>query len=290
MRFDRKGGRLDGPHLQDGKTPDLSSVLSERQMPAGSLWLADLGYWSLTYLREGMKQGVYFCTRVKVGTIIWWKQQRLDLFSLVKDLTQTQQEAEWVVDVGAGKQLKAVRLLVQRVPEQVAAQRQQRLREDAAKDGKQVSQAALDLAHWTILLSNVPPWLLRLSQAFVLMRVRWQIELLFKLWKDHALLDSWTTSKPWRILCEVYAKLIAMLMHHWMLVLTCWDDPYHSLTGVSEVLREQVPMLVHGLCHQLPLGKAIGMLKDSVRGGCSIPAPSTRVSTSRLVQSAFDNS
>lgn len=289
VRFDLKAGTLNGPHLHDGKQPDLSSVLSQQQMPAGSLWLADLGYWSLRYLKQLMEQGVYVCTRVKGGTIIWLGPHRTDLLTLVQGLTQTQQCAEWKVDVGASKQVKTMRLLAQRVPEGVAAQRQQRLREDAAKDGRSVSQAALELAQWTILLSNVPASMLSLSQAFVLMRVRWQIELLFKLWKEQALVDEWTTGKPWRILCEVYAKLIAMVVQHWVVLLACWDDPHHSLTGVAEVLREQVPMLVHGLCQHLRLGQAIRLMIESVQGGCCIPARSTRRSTSRLVQTAFNN-
>ena len=290
VRYDLKGGSLDGPHLQDGRTPDICSVLSQHQMPPGSLWLADLGYWSLTQLQQMLKQGVYFCVRVKVGTIVWSQQQSTDLLSLVKGITREQQEVEWQVDVGASHQLRAMRLLVQRVPESVLRQREQRIHEQATKEGKRASQAALDLAPWTILVCNVPGCLLSCSQAFVLMHVRWQIELLFKLWKQDALVDEWTTTKPWRILCEVYAKLIAMVVQHWLLLLTCWDDPYHSLSGVSEVLREQVPLLVQGLCRRVPLGKVLGLLKDCVKGGCSIPERSTRQSTSHRMQSAFDNS
>src|SRR5437879_7978051 len=72
------------------------------------------------------------------------------------------------------------------------------------------------------------------------------IERLFKLWKQEGLVDEWTGTKPWRVLCEVYAKLLAMVLQHWFVLLSCWDDPHRSLFAVAEVLRKQVPLLAHG--------------------------------------------
>jgi len=79
---------------------------------------------------------------------------------------------------------------------------------------------------------------------------------------------------------------LAMVVQHWFVLLSCWDDPHHSPFSVAEVLREQVPILAHSLCRHLPLRTAIRLLVQSVRGGCSIPARSTRPSTSRLLAGA----
>jgi len=48
----------------------------------------------------------------------------------------------------------------------------------------------------------------------VLLKIRWQIELLFKLWKSHGRVDEWRTKKPARIVCEIYAKLIGLVVQH----------------------------------------------------------------------------
>jgi hypothetical protein len=139
----------------------------------------------------------------------------------------------------------------------------------------------VELTHWTLVVTNVPASMLSLSQAFALLRARWQIELLFKLWKEQALVDEWTGTKPARVLCEVYAKLLAMVIQHWVLLLACWDDPHRSLSGVAEIVREQLPMLVHGLVGHHPLQRGLRLLIGSVRGGCSIEERRTRPSTSR---------
>lgn len=284
VRFDLLGGQLHGPHLQAGRQHELRSVLQAEQMPRGSLWLADLGYWTLAWLRSLSQQGVYFLLRYKPGIVLWYEQQRLDLLEVLP--RQVGERLELLVEVGATKAIRGVRLLAERVPEAVATARQERYREYARSHQKPLNPLVLELTQWTLIVTNVPARLLSHEQAFALLRARWQIELLFKLWKQEALLDEWTGSKPWRILCEVYAKLLAMVIQHWVLLLACWDDPHRSLMGVAEVLRDQVPVLVQGVMRHLPLQRALRWMLNSVRGQCSIPARSTRLSTSRLLQSA----
>jgi len=88
-----------------------------------------------------------------------------------------------------------------------------------------LSQEALALAHWTIVVTNLPPHRLSFDQAFMLLRLRWQIELLFKLWKQHAHLETSRSQQPNRIMCELYAKLLGLVIQHALLLATCWDVP-----------------------------------------------------------------
>src|SRR5437764_8384478 len=83
VRWDLLAGQLEGPYLQEGRQHELRSVLREQHMPAGSLWIADLGYWTLTWLRCLAEQGVYFLLRYKVGIVLWAGKQRLDLLSVL---------------------------------------------------------------------------------------------------------------------------------------------------------------------------------------------------------------
>jgi IS4 transposase len=53
------------------------------------------------------------------------------------------------------------------------------------------------------LVTNVPAARLRVAEALVLARARWQIELLFKLWKQHGRIDEAHSAHPWAVLCEL---------------------------------------------------------------------------------------
>jgi hypothetical protein len=126
---------------------------------------------------------------------------------------------------------------------------------------------------------------LTLAEAFVLLRCRWQIELLWKLWKMQGLVDEWHTSNEERILCEVYAKLLGLLLQHWLLLLTCWQDPHRSWITVSEIVRDQTVVLAHGFGGRLSLRQALHLMCEAIvqAAGRSIAGRSDRPSTSRLL-------
>ena len=105
-----------------------------------------------------------------------------------------------------------VRLLAVRVPQEVFDQRRRRLREAHRAKGKVPNARTLALLAWTIVVTSVPVERLSVPEALVLLRARWQIEVLFKVWKSQAAVDEWRSEQPWRILCEVYAKLLGMVI------------------------------------------------------------------------------
>lgn len=284
VRWNVLGGQLEGPHLQAGRQHELHSVLRQDRLPAESLWIGDLGYFALVWLAELARQGVYFLIRYKDETILWVGGRRCEeVLDLLPRQARALQTLEVPVQVGARKQVQA-RLLAQRVPQEVAEQRRARLRETARKKQKPCSERSLALCEWTLLLTNVPASWLSLLEAMALLRARWQIELLFKLWKQHGHIDEWGSQKPWHILCELYAKLLAMLVQHWLLIRGCWEDPHHSLVQAAGVVRECSGRLLAALRGQGSLWRAVRTTIQAVRSAVPIPARADRPSTSHLLE------
>jgi hypothetical protein len=104
VRWDLLSGQMDGPHVQEGRRHELSSVLRTQTMKAGSLWIADWGYWTLKWLSQLHAQGVFFLMRYKAGIVLWSQGKRVDLLRVLPQATGDR--LELLVDVGANKVIK----------------------------------------------------------------------------------------------------------------------------------------------------------------------------------------
>ena len=282
VRFDFSSGAIDQLHLQAGREQDRAAALQRAPLPPGSLRLADLGYFSLRVLREFDEQGVYFLTRIQVGTQVLAADGTA--YTLSTFLTRFEQDGhlDAAVRLGKGEQLPC-RLLAWRVPQAVAQQRRRRIYDQARKQQKAPSAEALTLAAWTCVATNAPQALLTLAEAEVLLCVRWQIELLFKLWKSHGQLDQSRSANPDRILCEVYAKLLALLIQHWLLVATCWSFPDRSLTKAVQTLRTFIQTIADQLQHLPALCATLQRMQDCLTYGCRTEKRHKEPSTYQLL-------
>jgi hypothetical protein len=124
--------------------------------------------------------------------------------------------------------------------------------------------ALLALADWDAYITTVGPDRLTLAEGLALARARWQVALLFKLWKQHGRLDAWRSAKPWRILSEVYAKLVALLIQHWCLLLAAWADPRRSLVKAAQLVRAFALLLALARGHLPALRRALAHLADAL--------------------------
>jgi hypothetical protein len=266
VRWDLRRGTLEGPLLQPGRAHDRSSPLQEASLPRGALRLADLGYFDLTLLADLDRQGVYWVSRLQMGTMVRDAQgQRIELDAFLA--AQCESQLDRSIRVGKEQDLPC-RLVVQRVSSEVAEERRRHLRREARRRGQTVSAARLRLAAWTFYITNAPMSLLATREVFILARLRWQVELLFKLWKSHGQVDAWRSRRPWRILCEVYAKLLAMLVQHWIFLIGCWRVPNHSLFKAAQTVAKYAPALAMAFQNASALADMLVHLATCLTQGC----------------------
>ncbi|HEX5957251.1 MAG TPA: IS4 family transposase [Hyphomicrobiaceae bacterium] len=279
-RIELVRGASDPLELSPGRTQDRASVLQHAPLPAGSLRLSDLGYFTLAIFRQIADADSFFLTRVPANLVVCTSagERIVDLPRWLARQMTTDGTVDVPVLLGAAEQLP-VRLLAERVPDSVAAERRRRIQQAAKKKGQMVSQAALARADWTLLVTNAPVERLHGAEARGLAHARWQIELLFKRWKQDGQLDRWRSANPDRILVEVYAKLIGWLLQHRLVLLGDWSVPHKSLTKAYRVIRNSIRSLALAFDHQHTLRRALAHLPRALRAatstGCRKKRPST---------------
>jgi DDE family transposase len=253
VRWNVTTGQLTGPYPQAGRLPDQAAPLQDDALPPGTLRLADLGYFDLDVFARYDRTGVWWLSRLLPKTSVYAVSgQPVDLVRWLARQGQTTLDVP--IHLGAKHRLPC-RLLAVRVPRAVVRQRRARIRQDARRRSVPVSAEKLALAGWTLLVTNVPPALLTLTEAQVLMRLRWQIELLFKLWKEQGQVDASRSHKPWRMLCEVYAKLLGLVVQHWIVLLSQGPRLDRSLRKAARKVRR----------HALHLASVLGSVRQVAR-------------------------
>src|SRR5262249_30656258 len=147
---------------------------------------------------------------------------------------------------------------------EVEQQRRQRVQREAKDLGRKVSAERLALCAWTVLVTNVPGLRLSLEEALALRRLRWPIQLLFRLWEDEGQVDQTRGRKPERVLCELLAKLLGQVVQHWATLLA--GSPL-EVSGVKAArrVRRRAARLAESLTALAALVTILERLQERLR-------------------------
>jgi hypothetical protein len=277
-------GRLSGPLLTPARQDDTRSPFQEDLPEPGALRIIDLGFYALRRLRAIGEAGAYWlCRAQSQTTIITPDGTRWTLLALLQAHKQ-EPVIERLVTLGSTARVPA-RLIAFRLDGQTAAARRRRLQKSTQrKRGKPVSQERLALCTWDICVTNVPADLLSATESRVLLRARWQIELLFKRWKSDGQIDEWRSRQPYRILCEVYAKLLGQVVIHWCSVVGAWHLPDRSLWQVGRVVRDYATAVFPAISSHRRLCRVLRAIQDNCAVGCRVTKRRNRPSHPQLLE------
>lgn len=187
-------------------------------LPRGSLRLADLGFFDLERMARDSERGIHWISRVPAKlTVRSGDGPARNIAAWLRD--QKSDRIDAIVTAGTKHRLTC-RLVAVRTPPAVAQQRLQRLRAKLKKKGRKLSDAQRLLCEWTVLLTDLTDaGQFTAERLWVLYRVRWQIELLFKRWKSGGGLAASRGRTGHTVLCETLAKLLAVVIKHWATLL-----------------------------------------------------------------------
>jgi hypothetical protein len=287
LRLNLSTGLLAHLTLHDGRVHDSQASQLLTTLSPDALLLADLGYFSVERLASLAQQNSYFLSRLQAQTTVF-TADGVGWDDVTVLLSNHGARVDLPVTLGVRQRLPA-RLLAVRVPQEVADQRRRRLRAEAQRKGQTVSTRRLALAGWTILITNAPAERLSVEAALVLGRTRWQIELLFKLWKSHGHIDESRSEKPWRVLCDVYAKLLAMEVQHWIWLTSIWDYPDRSLVKAAQTVQKYALQLAGGLWSYQRTVETLETIARCMAAGCRMNPRKKHPNTYQLLEAVAES-
>ena len=256
--WDLKTGQLVELVVEPGRASDAKSPIALEAAAAGTLLVYDLGYFDVSRFAALDAREAKFISRLQHGTAVYDTDGvELDLVTYFRG--QTASLVDQMILLGATARL-CCRLIAIRVPQEVANRRRQQARDKANKKGREPSAEYLELLGWTMFVTNCEAEDLGWKAVVVLYRARWQIELLFKLWKSHNRLERGRAgASALEFLAVFYAKLLGVVLQHWILVATAWHIAARSLMKAARLLAEEIKEMMKALGD-------LGRLEELLRG------------------------
>lgn len=207
---------------QARRNDQLDSKETRNDIIPGSLNIRDLGYVTMGYLQSVLFKDAYFLNRLPKTNIYtldkneeWLQIDWKEIDNKIKKYNLGQLELE--VYIGKKEKLKS-RLVIFPMPDNVVKERLRVAKQGGKrKKGYQLSDEYRIKAHYNIFITNVSQDIISTSEIKQVYSLRWQIELVFKTWKSNLNLHKVKTVNKHRLLCQLLAKIIWILLNNCIL-------------------------------------------------------------------------
>jgi hypothetical protein len=216
--FELKTGQINDLTITPANRPDsIDALATMGSVMEGDLTIRDLGYFALKYFKTAKKKGAFFLSRLNAKIIVYvMKGDEFEELSFEK-LYQTMKKNHLVrldKEVYIGKDEKfPVRLIIELMPDEVFNTRMQKVNKYNKKKGHQTSKDYSNRARFNLFISNIPLEMINGEAIAKIYKIRWQIELVFKIWKSIFGLDNITPMKYERLMCTLNARLLLVLVN-----------------------------------------------------------------------------
>jgi len=201
----------------------------ERGIEPNDLHLKDLGYFKLAHFKYIEKCGAFYLSKLKSSSVIYEKNdnpeimsngkvrkdslyKRIDIKEIVKPLAEGQTIE--LLDIYIGKITKfKTRLIVTKLTEECKKKREENFINTCKRKNKKKNIVKNNF--WTsinIYVTNISVETMDKGQLHDIYSLRWQVELMFKIWKSIFKIHDVKKVKLERFQCFLYARLTSLLL------------------------------------------------------------------------------
>lgn len=135
--------------------------------------------------------------------------EQIDLLKIKRKMKSGEQKS---IDVFIGDKKMLTRLILERVPAQIANEKRRKLKTDKQNKRKGLTKQRLEFCDVNAHITNTTQEQLHDKQVREFYSLRWQIEIIFKAWKSVYHIDKIKKMKIERFECINYGTLILIIL------------------------------------------------------------------------------
>ena len=286
--FDVLTGRFQQFHITDGMTADSSAAKAADPLPPGSLRLADLAYFSLDTLEKLTQDGIYWISRLKANSYLSDETgEPLNLEKMLRAEEDT--HIRKPIRIGKRKQLQAY-LIAERLSQAETDKRRRSIRYRAKRKAQTPVKNAFTTRRMEPLYYQYRGGSTHTQTDMCIVGIRWQIELMFKGFKSIGKLQDSRSQKPYRILAEIYAKLIALLIQQAVMLSAGYRHIHHSFIKTARYIAGYARLIALSFHHsKTALRKTLKAIKQAFDDGGSFQKSTGKNTTFHRLKEATEN-
>ena len=180
----------------------------------GEYLIGDRGYSNTEGIDSVVRVGAYLTVRLNQGAvrIVDLQGRRVELLPRLERLTHTGQVGSWALALAHSGGQVAGRICALRKTQLAIDAAQRKLKQEAKREARQLKPETLEFAKFITVFTTFPEKLFSATAVLEAYRTRWQVELVFKRFKQLAELGHLPKHDDESARSWLYGKLIVALL------------------------------------------------------------------------------
>lgn len=267
FEYDLKTGKILELELQPfTKQDQTNSIETLDKINSLDLIIRDLGYTNIEVIRGIKSRDAYFIARLMSGVNVYECKKDEFIKIKFKDIYNYMQQNKLQAiekEVYITEKKEAVRMIIELMPEEELNRRIQKAEKEAKKKGRQLGEEYKCRARLNIFITNIPKEILNKTQIHKVYTIRWQIELIFKIWKSIGEIEKVKKMKVKRFECYLYAKLLWIIIN-WSIVWNINELIHNNSDKLLSFYKAYKSLKNRLQLFQISLKSGIELLKDFI--------------------------
>lgn len=223
---------------------DVGEDLAQFPISANDYIIVDRGYSRAPGIAYATAQGAFVCVRVNTQSLILMmpnKDEKFELVTNLKKITESLQISSWDVDTATseGQRINGRLCVIRKTPEAIELSHKKAKRR-ASKNGTELQPHTLFLSEYVIIYTTFPKEKFSAEKVLEWYRIRWQIELVFKRFKQITHLGHLPKSHDDSALAWLYGKLFIALLTEKIMRHSGAISPWEVESHLQSLARIQI--------------------------------------------------